>query len=479
MDFKKNNLNKIFYTFIALHVLLFSLVALFRLILPLDSMEAIEWGALLDFGTNKHPPLSGWIVYFVYNIFKSDYAVYLLSQLFIAFGFIYVHKCAKLFLDKTKAVLATLIIMAGFIYSFITAYEGFDPNIILMAFLPAVTYYFYKSINYNSTKDWLLLAVFSALSFLGKYQSVMLFVPLFLYLIIEKNARKTFKNPKLYICASLAFLIVLPHIIWLFKTDFFSCQYFIHCEQKYEDFIQGGMKYIISPLKFIFEQFIAILSILFIFFSAKLIFDRPVSFRKNCSSDCLFLLCAGVFPLLFQALPGLFNGAALMSSWGYELLFMTGILLFYFIPFELNKKAITYILSFILFAMITIFIVLSIVFATERTATNRFPIKYITNILKEDFKNQTKTPLKYLAGYDRYTILLTLPQNNLLADMECWGEKNPWLNYETLEKNGFIIYENIYSSWSQTVPSLQRALTEQSQYNEKEFEKSVSIIDVA
>ena len=43
----------------------------------------------------------------------------------------------------------------------------------------------------------------------------------------------------------------------------------------------------------------------------------------------------------------------------------------------------------------------------------------------------------------------------------------------------FIIFDNVYASWTQTVPVLQRALTEQSQYNDKEFFESVSIIDVA
>ncbi|MBQ3435355.1 MAG: phosphoethanolamine transferase, partial [Selenomonadaceae bacterium] len=43
----------------------------------------------------------------------------------------------------------------------------------------------------------------------------------------------------------------------------------------------------------------------------------------------------------------------------------------------------------------------------------------------------------------------------------------------------FIIFKNVYASWTQTVPVLQRALTEQSQYNDKEFFESVSIVDVA
>ncbi|MBR4382148.1 MAG: phosphoethanolamine transferase [Selenomonadaceae bacterium] len=43
----------------------------------------------------------------------------------------------------------------------------------------------------------------------------------------------------------------------------------------------------------------------------------------------------------------------------------------------------------------------------------------------------------------------------------------------------FIIFDNVYASWTQTVPVLQRALTEQSQYNNKEFFDSVSIVDAA
>lgn len=57
-------------------------------------------------------------------------------------------------------------------------------------------------------------------------------------------------------------------------------------------------------------------------------------------------------------------------------------------------------------------------------------------------------------------------------------DDTPWLSERTLDE-GFLVYKNAYASWSQTVPVLQRALTEQSQYNDKEFYDSISIIDVA
>ena len=57
-------------------------------------------------------------------------------------------------------------------------------------------------------------------------------------------------------------------------------------------------------------------------------------------------------------------------------------------------------------------------------------------------------------------------------------DDTPWLD-QRLNDPDFIVFRNAYSSWPQTVPSLQRALTEQSQYNEKQFFESASIVDVA
>lgn len=61
-------------------------------------------------------------------------------------------------------------------------------------------------------------------------------------------------------------------------------------------------------------------------------------------------------------------------------------------------------------------------------------------------------------------------------------DNTPWLSEkmaEGFDSTGFIVYKNAYACWSQTVPVLQRALTEQSQYNNKEFHTSTSIIDAA
>ncbi len=62
---------------------------------------------------------------------------------------------------------------------------------------------------------------------------------------------------------------------------------------------------------------------------------------------------------------------------------------------------------------------------------------------------------------------------------ECPYDNTPWLTKNAGGNRDFLLFSNAYSSWSQTVPALQRALTEQSQYNGKDFLDSVSILDAA
>ena len=59
------NINKLFYSFIIIHLILWTLVpALTNNNLPLDTIEALAWGNNLDWGFNKHPPASAFFLKF-------------------------------------------------------------------------------------------------------------------------------------------------------------------------------------------------------------------------------------------------------------------------------------------------------------------------------------------------------------------------------------------------------------------------------
>ena len=84
--------NKAFCLFLCVHLLVWSMIGLIRTVLPTDALEGIYWGSLHDFGTPKHPPFAGWVTYWIYSIFKTDYSVYFVSQAFIVGGFYYIYK---------------------------------------------------------------------------------------------------------------------------------------------------------------------------------------------------------------------------------------------------------------------------------------------------------------------------------------------------------------------------------------------------
>lgn len=57
-------------------------------------------------------------------------------------------------------------------------------------------------------------------------------------------------------------------------------------------------------------------------------------------------------------------------------------------------------------------------------------------------------------------------------------DNSPWMRTQSQNRD-FILFRHAYASWGQTVPSLERALTEKNQYNTKEFHNSLTILDLA
>ena len=63
MGINKKNIRNLFYIFVTIHLVIWTLVpTLTNNNLPLDTIEALAWGSNLDWGFNKHPPMSAFLV---------------------------------------------------------------------------------------------------------------------------------------------------------------------------------------------------------------------------------------------------------------------------------------------------------------------------------------------------------------------------------------------------------------------------------
>lgn len=79
-----------------------------------------------------------------------------------------------------------------------------------------------------------------------------------------------------------------------------------------------------------------------------------------------------------------------------------------------------------------------------------------------------------------HTIILVIGESATKNYMHAFGYNDdnttPWLSRN---KHNFLIFNNAYSGAWATVPALEHALTEANYYNNKEFNASISIIDIA
>ena len=122
MLINKNNINKLFYSFLIIHLILWTLVpTLTNNNLPLDTIETLAWGSNLDWGFNKHPPASAFFLEVIYQTFGSqDWAYYLLSQLFVVTFF----ALTVVFLAGDFEILGIYINLVAGVYSAINTCQA-------------------------------------------------------------------------------------------------------------------------------------------------------------------------------------------------------------------------------------------------------------------------------------------------------------------------------------------------------------------
>ena len=123
MTINNKNINNVFFIFVTAHIIFWTLIpSITNHNLPLDTIEALAWGSNLDWGFNKHPPMSAFIVEIFYNIFGSnDWAYYLLSQIFIIFSFFVIFQFSKEILNNEILALISVLLLEGiYFYNFTT-----------------------------------------------------------------------------------------------------------------------------------------------------------------------------------------------------------------------------------------------------------------------------------------------------------------------------------------------------------------------
>ncbi len=396
MNVLNRNINNIFFIFALSHLIIWTLIpSLTNKNLPLDTIEALAWGSNLDWGFNKHPPMSAFFPEVFFQIFGSqDWVYYLLSQIFVIIAFYYVFKFAfEIFKDLKLSLISVLLLVSIYFYNFTT--PEFNVNVCQLPFWSLVVYYSWKIYSSQEIKflDCFLVGLFGAVGFLSKYLFIYLLVSidlLFIYLIFFKKTKKfDFK----YLITIEVFLVLLvPHLIWLFDNDFITITYGLN-----RTGLEGSgiLDHISNPVLFLSKQ----IGILVPFFFLIWLLTKKMKFKLNGNDKKLiFLLFINFMPIILMFLTSLITGSKIRTMWMTPFYLFFGVLFLYLLKSQINLKKLNSFLYGFLFLFFLTPILYSYVSLSQTDKRTDYPGKEIAMKIQYVWDQDFEKEIQFVTG---------------------------------------------------------------------------------
>ena len=390
MAINKNKILNLFYIFLATHLIIWTAIPTFtNNNLPLDTIEALAWGSNLDWGFNKHPPMSAFLVEIFYQMFGAqDWAYYLLSQICVIISFFVVFKLAEEFFENKAFCLLSVLLLEGiYFYNFTT--PEFNVNVCLMPFWSLTVLYLWKGFKYNKIIDWFLVGLFSGFSFLSKYLFIYLGLGIDIFLIYMIYKKKIdFKC----LVSIISFLIVLlPHLIWLTENNYITITYGLDRTGTGD---QNFLDHIINPLVFLGKQ-IGILIPFFLMFLFLSNLKSKFNFKDN---NLLFLLAIYIVPLAMVFLTSMIMGVKIRTMWMTPFYLFFGVLVIYIFQSQINLNKLKGFTAVFLILFIFSPFAYAYVSITQTDKRTDYEGRAIAQIMELEWKKYTDENIESVVG---------------------------------------------------------------------------------
>ncbi len=396
MSIFNRNINNIFFIFIISHLIIWTLVpTLTNHNLPLDTIEALAWGSNLDWGFNKHPPMSAFFPEVFYQIFGAqDWAYYFLSQIFVIISFYYVYKFAEeIFKIKTLSLISVLMLESIYFYNFTS--PEFNVNVCQLPFWSLVVYYSWKIYNSKEIKfiDCFLVGLFAAMGFLSKYLFIYLLLSidlLFIYLIFYQKT-KTF-DFKYLITLEVFIVLLIPHLIWLNQNDYITLTYGLKRTGLENSLITDHMKF---PILFVLKQIGILIPFLFLSYLLIKKFSYKIKFNDK---KFIFLFFVNIIPLILIFTTSVITGSKIRTMWMTPFYLFFGVFIVYLFQSHINLKKIRTFLIGFLFLFFLSPILYSYVSITQTDKRTDYPGKEIAAKVQITWNESFNEEIEFVTG---------------------------------------------------------------------------------
>jgi len=435
MNVTNKNINNIFFIFVLSHLIIWTLIpSLTNKNLPLDTIEALAWGSNLDWGFNKHPPMSAFFSEVFFNIFGAqDWAYYFLSQIFLVTAFYYVFKLAcEILVNLKLALISVLLLVSVYFYNFTS--PEFNVNVCQLPFWSLVVYYSWKIYNSKKIefKDCFLIGLFGAIGFLSKYLFLYLLTSICLLFVYSIFINKTKKFDFKYLIIFEVFLVLLvPHLIWLFNNEFITITYGLKRTGLEENVI---LNHIQNPIIFLLKQ----IGLLSPFFFLIWLLIKKIKFKINLrDKKLLFLVFINIMPIVLMFLTSLISGSKIRTMWMTPFYLFFGILFVYLFQLQINIKKLKSFLYGFLFLFFLSPVLYSYISLTKKDKRTDYPGKEIATKVQIVWSKDFEKEIEFVTG-DEWKA------GNLSYHLESRPKWEGYLNEKILnESSQFICVDEV------------------------------------
>lgn len=272
-------------------ILILLLCALFATVynafLPLHGDEAYYWlwSHRLQPGYFDHPPMIALMIALTNTISQAEWGVRLVNviAMSVAGGVIYALlaqiRDARTALWGVIIFVSVLLVQAG--YTIVTT----DSPLIL--FWSLALWSTYRVITRARTADFILTGLFVGAMMLSKYTAVLYLLALALFLLLRR--RDLLSDPRTWMAAGIALIVIVPMLWWNYRHDWISFLFQLHHGGGKDHIMWNWVTELIGAQFVVFTPVFA--ALLFYFLGKEKLFFRD---------DILFFLSLmTITPLLF------------------------------------------------------------------------------------------------------------------------------------------------------------------------------------
>jgi 4-amino-4-deoxy-L-arabinose transferase-like glycosyltransferase len=207
-----------------------------------DMVENYAWGQEWQWGTNKHPPLFGWIVAAWFKLFPTtDWAYYLLEELNLGVAFFLMVLAMRRVLSADKVLAAIILTSLVSHFGPDSGYK-YNANTAQLPFIAGFAWSMLHAVESRQRKWFIAAGAFGAAALLTKYYVLVLFLAIGLSLLMTLRPRLADLSKGLALTGITAALLVAPHVIWSFQHGWPTLHY-MHDAHEMETAASGWSAY--------------------------------------------------------------------------------------------------------------------------------------------------------------------------------------------------------------------------------------------